>query len=142
MFIGEYTHNLDAKIRIAIPAKFRKELGESAVVSHKAIGAEVARLKIDYLIAIGPLMVHTAQEAIKLGMKKDRVFDVNNVREAADILEKIVKKGDLVYLKGSLLRHLERILIILENRQVGCQLVTCHRYQNCNTCPEIIKVIR
>ncbi|OGN04143.1 MAG: cell division/cell wall cluster transcriptional repressor MraZ [Candidatus Yanofskybacteria bacterium RIFCSPHIGHO2_01_FULL_44_22] len=33
MFIGEYTHNLDAKRRIAIPAKFRKELGESAVLT-------------------------------------------------------------------------------------------------------------
>src|SRR3989344_1291524 len=28
MLIGEYKHNLDAKRRLAIPSKFRKELGE------------------------------------------------------------------------------------------------------------------
>lgn len=33
MFIGEYTHNLDPKGRLAIPAKFRSELARGAVVT-------------------------------------------------------------------------------------------------------------
>ena len=33
MFLGEYRHNLDAKNRLFIPAKFREELGESFVVT-------------------------------------------------------------------------------------------------------------
>lgn len=33
MLIGEYKHNLDAKKRLSIPAKFRKELGEGAVLT-------------------------------------------------------------------------------------------------------------
>ena len=33
MFIGEYTHSLDAKGRIALPAKFRKDLKGGAVVT-------------------------------------------------------------------------------------------------------------
>lgn len=33
MLIGEYKHNLDAKKRLSIPAKFRKELGEGAVIT-------------------------------------------------------------------------------------------------------------
>ena len=33
MFIGEYSHNIDAKRRLAIPAKFRKELGKQAVIT-------------------------------------------------------------------------------------------------------------
>lgn len=33
MFIGEYTHSIDQKKRLAIPIKFRKELGASAVVT-------------------------------------------------------------------------------------------------------------
>jgi MraZ protein len=33
MFIGEYRHTLDSKNRISLPAKFRKELGKSVVVT-------------------------------------------------------------------------------------------------------------
>jgi len=33
MLIGEYKHNLDPKKRLAIPAKFRKEIGEKLVVT-------------------------------------------------------------------------------------------------------------
>ena len=33
MFIGEYSHNLDTKGRLAIPAKFRRELAKGAVVT-------------------------------------------------------------------------------------------------------------
>lgn len=33
MLTGEYRHNIDAKRRLAIPAKFRKELGRGAVLT-------------------------------------------------------------------------------------------------------------
>ncbi len=33
MFIGEYRHTIDAKRRLAIPAKFRKKIGEAAVLT-------------------------------------------------------------------------------------------------------------
>lgn len=33
MLIGEYRHNIDPKKRIALPAKFRREIGDQAVIS-------------------------------------------------------------------------------------------------------------
>ncbi len=33
MLIGEHIHKIDSKKRLAIPAKFRKEIGESAVIT-------------------------------------------------------------------------------------------------------------
>lgn len=34
MLIGEYTHTIDDKNRISLPAKFRKEIGKKVVVTH------------------------------------------------------------------------------------------------------------
>ena len=33
MLIGEYQHTIDTKKRLAIPAKFRKDLGEQAIIT-------------------------------------------------------------------------------------------------------------
>ena len=33
MFIGEFSYTIDQKKRIAIPSKFRKELGKKAVIT-------------------------------------------------------------------------------------------------------------
>src|SRR6266404_2844686 len=33
MLIGEYKHSIDAKKRLSIPSKFRKELGDGAVIT-------------------------------------------------------------------------------------------------------------
>lgn len=33
MFIGEYTHSIDVKKRLALPSKFRKDLGKTVVVT-------------------------------------------------------------------------------------------------------------
>lgn len=33
MLIGEYLHNIDAKKRLAVPAKLRKEVGEKAILT-------------------------------------------------------------------------------------------------------------
>ncbi len=33
MFIGEYTHRLDPKNRLSLPARFRKDLGKSVVLT-------------------------------------------------------------------------------------------------------------
>ena len=33
MLIGEYSHNLDPKKRLSVPARFRKELGDGAVLT-------------------------------------------------------------------------------------------------------------
>ena len=72
-------------------------------------------------------------------MKKENIFWVENVHQAAEVLKGILKKGDLLYLKGSLLRHMERILLILKDKRVACDVVFCHNYNQCNTCPGLKK---
>lgn len=34
MLLGEYTHTLDSKKRLSLPAKFRKEIGKKVIITH------------------------------------------------------------------------------------------------------------
>ena len=132
-FDGELSRTAQGK-RIAVLGEMG-ELGELAQEEHRRVGKEMAGLKIDYLVSIGPLQKLTAEEAIKSGMKKNQVFWVEDVAQAARILEKLLNVGDLFYLKGSLLRHMERILLILNGEEVGCKVISCHFYHQCPSCP-------
>jgi len=115
------------------------ELGTFAKEEHRKIGKAIAKLKIDYLISIGPLQKLTAQLAFKSGMKKESIFYAEDVVEAANVLKKILKKDDLFYLKGSLLKHMERVLLSLSGKKVACQKNSCHNYHHCSECKEINK---
>jgi len=112
------------------------EMGEleKAKEEHQKIGQLVASLKINYLVAIGPLQKYAVSEAVKNGFTEENIFWVNNVDEAAKVLKKIVKKGDLIYLKGSLLRHVERVTLILSKKEVKCNVIVCHFYFHCLKC--------
>jgi len=70
MFLGEYEHSLDAKGRLAIPARFRALLGEGAVMSRGFDGclviypADVWRSVAEKLDTLT-----TAQEAARLAKR-------------------------------------------------------------------------
>ncbi len=68
MLIGEHTHNLDTKKRLAIPAKFRKELGDGAVLTRG----------LDTCLFVFPLKhwVQLAEKlaALPMGQKDSRSF--------------------------------------------------------------------
>lgn len=113
------------------------ELGQSAEKEHQRIGRKVAELKIDFFIGVGPLQRLATQQALFSGLKKEQVFWAKDVVEAARILKKILKKGDLFYLKGSLLKHMERIILFLQNKKVDCQLISCHNYHQCHLCSKL-----
>lgn len=103
--------------------------------THQKIGEAIAKAKtIDKLIAVGPLMGQAARFAIRHGMSRDCVHLVDNPYQAGQLLKNIIKPTDFVYLKGSLLRHMERVLLILDNKQVQCRAVSCPFYHQCPNC--------
>lgn len=130
-----YLRDLDvAGQRIAVLGEMG-ELGISAVPEHEDVGRVAASADLDWLLCIGPLTRHIAQAARAAGMDGDRIVAVDNVREVADRLREIIVKGDVLYLKGSLMRHLERVILLLENQQtVGCVVVSCPFYHQCTAC--------
>lgn len=116
-----------AKRKIAVLGEMG-ELGEWEEKAHRQVGQEVARLKPDYLITVGPLTKYIAEEA-ENSMRKGTVVWASDVFQAAGVLSSIVKSGDLVYLKGSLLKHLERIPLIMEGKEVDPDEVAFKRYE-------------
>ena len=98
---------------------------------HKKIGELLNKLKVDFVILIGPLHKNTFQAAISGGFSQGNIFLSKNVIDAAEILKTYVKKNDLIYLKGSLLRKIRRIIMILEGVKVGCDIVVCPFYHLC-----------
>jgi UDP-N-acetylmuramoyl-tripeptide--D-alanyl-D-alanine ligase len=113
------------------------ELGQLAEKEHQRIGRKVAELKIDFFIGVGSLQKLATQEALASGLKKDQVFWAKDVLAAAKILKKILKKNDLFYLKGSRLKHMERILLILKGKKVSCAVDSCHFYHPCESCSSL-----
>jgi len=118
------------------------ELGELAEKMHKEVGQEAAKLKIDLVVGVGPLTKCILEEAEKNGLKKSQLFWAKDVSWAAEILKGILKKGDLLYLKASLLRHLERVIMILRGEEVGCKEVVCHHYDSCSTCLRLKRCVK
>ncbi len=112
------------------------EMGELAdpKTEHEKIGKLIAGLKIDLLVSIGPNQKFVYDQAVANGFPKNQAFFVKNVAEAGEILKKIVKPNDFIYLKGSLLRHVERVLLILKGERITCTQVSCNRYYHCSKC--------
>jgi UDP-N-acetylmuramoyl-tripeptide--D-alanyl-D-alanine ligase len=118
------------------------ELGEYSEKMHRLVGEEAARMKLDIIVGVGPLTRFVVEAAEKAGMKKNQLFWAPDVKEAAEKLEKILKEGDLLYLKASLLRHLERILLLLKGEEVCCTETVCHHYQPCQTCSRLKECVK
>jgi len=127
---------LPAKRKIAVLGEMG-ELGDFSEKGHRQVGEQIAGLGIDYLVTVGPLTKFIVDSALKRGFSSKKVFWTKDVKQAAEVLNKILKKDDMLYLKGSLLRHMERILMILEGKKVKCQEVSCHFYQPCEKCPNL-----
>jgi len=115
------------------------EIGDDEEKLHRKLGEEIAKMPIDFVVGVGPLTKFTIEEASKRGFKKTNLFWAKDVQETAEILKKLLKKDNLLYLKASLLRHLERIILLLEEKQVKCEKIVCHRYQPCTSCSELSK---
>ncbi len=105
---------------------------------HEKIGRLIAGLDLDYVVGIGPLHKHTIRGARAGGFPDNRIALARDVKEAASVLNTVIRKNDLLYVKGSLLRHVERVLMLLEGKKVVCEAVTCPFYHHCPECPYLM----
>ena len=88
-------------IRKIIVAGEMLELGPAGPEHHREAGRQIARLGVDRLIGIRGLAEEIVAGAREAGMAVEAATFANTPDEAADILIREARKGDLILVKGS-----------------------------------------
>jgi UDP-N-acetylmuramyl pentapeptide synthase len=101
--------------RIAVLGEMR-ELGAETERGHREVGEKAATYGIDQLIAIGETGKLTVAAAQRAGLQ--RAVAVASTTEAAELLERIVRPGDLVLVKGSRIARTEQVMEAFSNFQL------------------------
>jgi UDP-N-acetylmuramoyl-tripeptide--D-alanyl-D-alanine ligase len=86
------------------------ELGGEAEQAHREIGRELARSATDYALTMGDLGARIAAGALEGGLPTERVVTAKDPETLAEYLQRVVRKGDVVLVKGSRGARMERVL--------------------------------
>lgn len=87
------------------------ELGQSSIKEHTSIGKAIEKYKFPYLYTFGPHSSYTSQAVKKITFNKH----FNDKLELIKNLKINLKKGDLVYVKGSRGMKMEEVVEALIN---------------------------
>lgn len=118
--------NFPAKRRIAVIGDMN-ELGEDSVAAHKDIAKHTGSW-LDMLITVGDLASVISSGALKQGLSQDRIKNLLRATEAAEFLSPILRKGDVVLLKGSQNKiHLERAVKMLMAQPEMAKKLLCRQ---------------
>ena len=99
---------LPAKRRVAVLGDML-EIGKYAIEAHERVGRLTGKF-VDVLVTVGPRARFIAESAKEAGMKKDKIYSFDVVDEARKPVQELLKKGDLVLVKGSHAMGLERLV--------------------------------
>ena len=86
------------------------ELGDKAQDFHREIGVLLSEMMFDFVIAAGPFAHVAAEEALKKGFNRSRLYQVGNSVEAGNLCRQMVAAGDMVLVKGSRGMKMEKVL--------------------------------
>ena len=93
MFTGEYEHNVDAKNRIFVPARFRDELGETFMVARDLRGARLKMFSLEgWQSYIAPIM----EQERKISEKALRYLHRNAMQVSPDSQGRILLSRELL----------------------------------------------
>jgi UDP-N-acetylmuramoyl-tripeptide--D-alanyl-D-alanine ligase len=88
---------------------YMAELGPIADEEHDRIGALVARLGIDVLVAVGPEARRIGLAARREGMPSELALLCDDVDQATKAVLSVARPGDVVLVKASRVARLERV---------------------------------
>lgn len=85
------------------------ELGEHAVAFHEELGRSLSMHPADLILLVGSLSKSTNDGAMKAGVSAATLHHYADAAACASEVRQLVRRGDLVYLKGSRGIELERV---------------------------------
>ncbi|MBE2221310.1 MAG: UDP-N-acetylmuramoyl-tripeptide--D-alanyl-D-alanine ligase [Anaerolineae bacterium] len=85
------------------------ELGYMEEEGHRLVGRRIADVA-QVLVTMGKRARWFAEEALKVGMRADRVFMVDDAETAVSTLQDLIQPHDMVLVKGSLGMKMSRIV--------------------------------
>ena len=91
------------------------ELGEETLVAHLEAGHMVAELGPSCFVAMGEHARQMIEGAVSRGFPADRAVEVSSYEDMVQKIEKVMRTGDLILLKGSRQMRLEKVAESLTN---------------------------
>ena len=85
------------------------ELGSKSKSFHEQSGINVHKNGFEVLVAVGGESENTARAAVEAGMAEENVFACGSNEEALKILSRVIRKNDVVLIKGSRKMNLEEV---------------------------------
>ena len=86
------------------------ELGDLSKPAHKALGVDVAKYSIDYLVTVGDFSSHVAKSAVASGMNKKNTAIASGHECAVAFIKKHSRSGDCLLVKGSRGSKMEEVV--------------------------------
>lgn len=95
--------------RIAVLGELSNAGGDSEAL-HAAVGASLAQLPFDTIVAVGEPAADIIRGAHQAGIDESKPHHFTDKEEAGKFVQKILKKGDLVLIKGAAALKLETVV--------------------------------
>lgn len=95
------------------------ELGEQSKALHREVGSEVAKAGVDYLFVFGKDAFDIAKGAVASGLDIGKISRHDQIEALNESVEKEIKPGDVVLVKGSRGMKMERVVEHLKHN-IGC----------------------
>ena len=125
----EYLRNLKTESKKIMVLGAMGEIGEASETEHRKIGEIITTEVADTLICYAGETKFIYEESTI-----DNKYFVETPADVVNILKDKLKKDDYLFIKGSLLKHMERVIMLLNNEEVNCNVTSCPLYNNCKVC--------
>ena len=102
-------HPYENSRRIAVLGNMA-ELGSLSESEHRMVGMRAAEVDVDILICVGEQAKHIGQGAEDAGMDTKVIRYLDNAEDAGRHLDREIKKGDIVLVKGSQSMRMEKVV--------------------------------